>query len=116
LLQEFRMISNILQALDKHHPQCQERRRELLGELLDINQESQPLAEAKDILDEIKIIQTTLEEQVAVVDSSEMKQITDLWANKTGPPFEKARAILQGTKKSFAILKARAEEIQSSVS
>jgi hypothetical protein len=73
LFQEFRLLSMVLQKLKENQPEYRKRRRILLGELLDISKESKPLTEVKDILDEIKIIQTTLEDQEIVVNSEEVR-------------------------------------------
>jgi len=110
LFQEFRFLSIYLQRQGEHSAHIQKQRRFLLGELLNISKESRPLMEAKDILDEIKIIQTTLGDQLTVLDSSEMSALgmdAGIW---------KARDILFRARRSFDILKARAEAVEKSVS
>src|ERR1700733_248163 len=89
LFQEFRLLSMVLQRLKENQPEYRKRRRILLGKLLDISKESKPLTEVKDILDEIKIIQTTLEDQKIVVNSDEVDRLQGGW-NSIG----KARDIL----------------------
>jgi hypothetical protein len=113
LFQEFRLLSMVLQKLKENQPEYRKRRRILLGELLDISKESKPLTEVKDILDEIKIIQTTLEDQEIVVNSEEVRGLQDggAWYS-----IEKARDILSRASRSFGILKTRAEEVEKSVS
>ena len=70
--------------------------------------------EVKDILDEIKIIQTTLEDQIAVLESSEMRKFDSLFFG--GVDFGwKARDMLHRATRTFSILKARAEVVEKSV-
>jgi hypothetical protein len=114
LFQEFRFLSIYLQRLRKHRPYIQKQRRFLLGELLDISKESKPLMEAKDILDEIKIIRTTLEDQMAVLNSSEMRKFESFWPGMDAGIW-KARDMLYRASRSFDILKARAEAVEKSV-
>jgi DNA repair ATPase RecN len=113
LFHEFRLLSIVLQSLDEKHPEFQKRRRILLGELLDISKEWKPLTEIKDILDEIKIIQTTLQDQLSVLNSDEMR---NLEYEVLGRASEKAKDILSRADRSFAVLQTRAEEVEKSVS
>ena len=114
LFQEFRLLSIVLQGLDDSHPRYQKRRRVLLGELLDISRESQPLTEVKDILDEIKIIQTTLEDQVTIIHSDKMVELENDLA--TVGLFNKARNMITRASRNFEVLKSRAEAVEKSVS
>ena len=120
LFQEFRLLSIVLQGLNEKQPGYQKRRRILLGELLDISKESRLLTEVKDVLDEIKIIQTSLQEQIDVVKSDEMRDLesslSKVQVKYWRRPFEKAKDTIFRASRSFVTLKTRTEEVEKSVS
>ncbi|KAK0636122.1 hypothetical protein B0T17DRAFT_69023 [Bombardia bombarda] len=124
LFQEFRLLSMALSGLEEDHPQYQKQRRILLGELLDtMSKETASLTEVKDIIDEIKIIQTTLEEQTDVIESDDMRKFEeDLYdTDKPGiittewHPSAKARDTIRRTNKSFKAMMNRAEAVEKSI-
>jgi len=100
--------------MDEGHPYYQKRRDVLLSQLLDITEESKPLAEVKDILDEIKMIRTVLEDQLSAIALDD----TNLWLDDLKYDqlaFGEARDMIQRTIATFSTLKTRAEAVENSV-
>ena len=116
LFQEFRLLSIVLQDLEEHNPRYPERRRFLLGKLFDIGRESELLAEVKDILDEIKIIETTLRDQRTVIESSELRELEELLSEiYNSNLFGKPRGVIREISRGFEILRFRAQAAENSV-
>ena len=84
---------------------------------MDIGRESELLAEVKDILDEIKIIQTTLDDQRTVIHSDGLRELERSLNNETFNSylFGKPQGIIGEIVRSFEILKDRARAAENSV-
>ena len=119
LLLDFRILSAVLQELNDNkppHPRHPKRLRILLNKLFDISRELKPLAEVKDILDEIKIIQTTLEDQKTVMYSNELSELAKVLDDPTEPDcFRKPKDILASVIRNIEVVQARAEAVEKSV-
>ncbi|KAI0602483.1 hypothetical protein F4775DRAFT_537433 [Biscogniauxia sp. FL1348] len=67
LFKDFRGYADRLYLLHEKHPEYQKRRSQYLKKLLDIRKESKVLEDVKDILDEIKMVQSVLKDQEEVI-------------------------------------------------
>lgn len=117
LFKKFQKRSTKLHALSKEYKDFENRKRDLLEQLLDIGKETKLLVEIKDILDEIKIILTILQTQRSVLlDSGLEKFALGLGGDDRLSQFEDARRIIETSTADFSRMQTQAEAVQSSVS
>lgn len=131
--EEFRLLSRVLHGLSDAHPDYHARRRFLLKELLNISKETSLLTEARDILDEIKIIQSVLGDQARVFLSEDMtsfaKFCSDSGDNSASPTgaqntgaekpifdFSNVRIINEKASRAFETMKERTNSAVKTVS
>lgn len=123
----------MLYGLHEKHAHYQGQRRKLLKKLLDIRSESNLLKEVKDILDEIKMILSVLNDQIEILESDGLKEffnepaeasaspLQPPGAHSTLPatssyPFPKVWDQISGTKKNFTAMEAHAKDVGKGVS
>jgi hypothetical protein len=111
LFKKFHSVSWLLSRLDESVHDYRNRRKPLL-KYLDILQESKLLMEVKDILDEIKIIESVLGDQRRVLES--LKQHVGPFS-ETNQQLE-TQDLVERTTQSFQSMKERAEAVEKGVS
>jgi hypothetical protein len=78
LFKDFSRTAKVLHGLNEMHYEYQEQRSKLLKRLLDIRKESNLLERVKDLLDEIKMIQSIIKDQLEVLGVSEKKRSSEI--------------------------------------
>jgi hypothetical protein len=105
--------------LNEKHQDYQQERKRFLKKLLDIRKESNLLEEIQDILDEIKMVQAVIEDQIKVLKSPEIAQFlcddayTESDWERGG--FKEPLKILRGIKANFEAMQSLTKAVEDGV-
>jgi Holliday junction resolvasome RuvABC endonuclease subunit len=99
---------------DKHNSADLEDHQKVEEQLLNIREETNLVAEVKDILDEVKIILTVVRIQEAVLE--DITSLKNLHTEKLQEHHDIARRIISTTKNNFENMETQATEIRKAVS